>query len=71
MSSQQKILRSALFTSCIPFGIFFSAQSHAGMDVYCEPSTEIQTNAYTACNALPALTPANDNQTNMLCYSVI
>lgn len=66
MSSQQKILRSALFTSCIPFGIFFSAQSHAGMDVYCEPSTEIQTNAYTACNELPALTPANDNQTNML-----
>lgn len=66
MSSQKKILRSALFTSFIPFGIFFSAHSHAGMDVYCEPSTEIQTTAYTACNELPALTPANDNQTNML-----
>ncbi len=56
MSSQKKILRSALFTSFIPFGIFFSAHSHAGMDVYCEPSTEIQTTAYTACNVSIRLT---------------
>lgn len=66
MSYQKKFIHSALFTSSIPFVIFFSMQSHAGMDIYCEPSTLIQTNAYTACDELPALTPANDNQTNML-----
>ncbi|MGA8882898.1 MAG: hypothetical protein WB445_04660 [Acinetobacter sp.] len=52
--------------SLLPLSIFYSAHSFAGADVYCTPSTELQGNAYTACDNLPALTPANDNQTNML-----
>lgn len=46
--------------------LFFSSISFAGADVSCYPTTDMQHNAYTACDNLPALTPANDNQTNML-----
>ena len=66
MNSKLNILRHTIFTSLFPVCIFYSGFGHAGADTYCEPSTILQTNEYTACNNLPALTPANDNQTNLL-----
>ncbi|WP_312158586.1 hypothetical protein [Acinetobacter sp.] len=66
MNSSLKLFNQALFCSFIPFALFYHIPAQAGVDNYCEPSTTIQTNAYTSCNSLPALTPANDNQVNML-----
>ncbi|MEG2693616.1 MAG: hypothetical protein RR966_03670 [Acinetobacter sp.] len=66
MNSKLNILRHTIFTSLFPVCIFYSSFGHAGADIYCEPSTILQNNEYTACNNLPALTPANDNQTNLL-----
>ncbi|MCW8039314.1 hypothetical protein OKC24_09120 [Acinetobacter sp. BIT-DXN8] len=58
--------KTLLAAILLPLNFGFSATSFAGIDVSCYPSTNIQTNAYTACDNLPALTPANDNQTNIL-----
>lgn len=66
MKTSLKLFNQALFFSFIPFSIFYNTSSQAGVDNYCEPSTAVQSNHYTACQSLPALTPANDNQVNML-----
>lgn len=66
MNTSLKLFNQALFFSFIPFSIFYNTASQAGVDNYCEPSTKVQSNQYTACQSLPALTPANDNQVNML-----
>ena len=66
MNAKLNILRHTIFTSLFPVCIFYSNFGYAGADTSCEPSTVLQNNEYTACNNLPALTPANDNQTNLL-----
>lgn len=66
MNSKINILRNTFLTPLVPAVILYSSFAYAGGDTYCEPSTLLQTNEYTACNNLPALTPANDNQTNLL-----
>ncbi|WP_171406407.1 hypothetical protein [Acinetobacter cumulans] len=58
--------KTSLFISTFPFALMYSTHAFSGVDIYCETSAQIQNNEYTACNALPALTPANDNQVNML-----
>lgn len=59
-------LKPLFYLAILPTIFICSSQIHAGVDTRCSPTTDIQTNTYTACDNLPALTPANDNQTNML-----
>ena len=54
-----------IYIASIPFVLNMSSAS-AGGDVSCYATTDIQSNEYTACDALPILSPANDNQVNML-----
>ena len=66
MKMPSQFFKKSIFISLFPITLAYSTHSFSGFDVSCYPSTNIQTNAYTACDNLPALTPANDNQTNML-----
>ena len=66
MKMPSQFFKKSIFISLFPISLVYSTHSFSGFDVSCYPSTNIQTNAYTACDNLPALTPANDNQTNML-----
>lgn len=66
MKMPSQFFKKSIFISLFPISLAYSTHSFSGFDVSCYPSTNIQTNAYKACDNLPALTPANDNQTNML-----
>ena len=59
-------LRKIIFITFFPVSLTYSMPSFSGFDTSCYPTADLQSNAYTACDNLPTLTPANDNQTNML-----
>lgn len=61
-----KAFKTYFLATTFPIALIYSTHAFSGADTYCEPSTQIQNSEYTACNALPALTPANDNQVNIL-----
>ncbi|WP_373683878.1 hypothetical protein [Acinetobacter sp. YH12069] len=66
MSYQQQFIRSSFLTLCIPFTLLFGLPSNAGVDMSCEPSTQVDGHRYNSCDNLPVLSPANDNRTNIL-----
>lgn len=61
------IIKKSLLISTLPLFLYYSPMIHAGGgDIQCSPHSTILNNQYDACNNLPILDPANDNQTNIL-----
>ena len=61
MKMPSQFFKKSIFISLFPITLAYSTHSFSGFDVSCYPSTNIQTNAYTACDRDLALIQVNPN----------